>query len=59
MQPAMAEAILAVDEGLLKTSPQSIQEIWYNTRAFSIITTAKVLLGRFHLISYTCPMYTA
>jgi len=41
MPPATAEAILGVDEGLLKTCRQYIQEIWSNTRALSIVTTAK------------------
>jgi len=41
MPPAKAQAILGVDEGLLKTCRQYIQEIWYNTRALSIVTWAK------------------
>jgi hypothetical protein len=41
MPPATAEAILGVNEGLLKTCRQYIQEIWYNTRALSIVSTAK------------------
>jgi hypothetical protein len=47
MPPAMAEAILRVDEGLLKTCRQYIQEIWYNTRALSIVSTAEDT-ERFH-----------
>jgi len=41
MPPATAEAILRVDEGLLKTCRQYIDEIWSNTRALSIVTTAE------------------
>jgi len=41
MPSAMAEAILEVAEGVLKTCRQYIQDIWYNTRAFSIVTTTK------------------
>ena len=41
MPPATAEAILGVDEGLLKTCRQYIQEIWYNTRALSIVFTSE------------------
>jgi len=37
----MAEAILVVDEASLKTCPQYIPEIWYNTRALSDFTTAE------------------
>jgi hypothetical protein len=47
MPPATAEAILGVDEGLLKTCRQYIQEIWYNTRALSIVSTAEGT-ERFH-----------
>jgi hypothetical protein len=47
MPPATAEAILGVEEGLLKTCRQYIQEIWYNTRALSIVTSAEGT-GRFH-----------
>jgi len=47
MPPAMAEAILGVDKGSLMTCRQSIQEIWYNTRALSIVTTAEGT-KRFH-----------
>jgi len=39
--PAPAEAILGVDEALLKTCRQNIQEIWYNTGALSIVTTGE------------------
>jgi len=41
MAPAPAEAILGVEERLLKTCPQYIQETWYNPTAFSIVTTAE------------------
>jgi hypothetical protein len=41
MPPATAQAILGVNEGLLKTCRQYIQEIWYNTRALSIVSTTK------------------
>jgi hypothetical protein len=41
MPPATADAILGVDKGLLKTCRQHIQEIWYNTRVLSIVTTAE------------------
>lgn len=41
MHQATAEAILVVDEGLLKTCQLYIPEIWYNTRVLSIITTAE------------------
>ena len=47
MPPATAEANLGVDERLLKTCRQYIQEIWYNTRALSIVTTAEGT-ERFH-----------
>ena len=41
MPPVMAEAILGVDEGLLKTCRQFIQGLWYNTRGLSIVTTVE------------------
>jgi len=41
MLSAMAEAILRVDNGSFTTCQQYIQEIWYNTRAASVITTAE------------------
>jgi len=47
MLPAMAELILGVDQGLLKTCQQFIQETWCHTKALSIITTAKRSI-RFH-----------
>jgi hypothetical protein len=47
MPPATAEAILGVDEGLLKTCRQYIQDIWYITGALSIVTTAEGT-ERFH-----------
>lgn len=37
----MTETIVAVNDALLKTCPQYTQEIWYNTRALSIFTTAE------------------
>jgi hypothetical protein len=47
MPLATAEAILAVDEGLLNTSRLYIHEIWYTTRQLSIITSAEDT-ERFH-----------
>jgi len=47
MPRATAEAILGVDEGLLKTCRQFTREIWYNTRALSIVNSAKGT-KRFH-----------
>jgi len=47
MPPATAEAFLGVDEGSLKTCQQYIQEIWYNTRVLSIVTSAEGT-ERFH-----------
>jgi len=47
MPPAMAEAILGVDEGMLKICRLYIQEIWFNTRALTMVTTAEGT-GRFH-----------
>jgi len=41
MPTALAEAIVGVDEELLKTCRQFIAELWYNTRVLSIVTTAK------------------
>jgi len=41
MPPAQVQAILSVDEGLLKTCPHYIQEICYNTMGHTIITTAE------------------
>jgi len=41
MPRAMADSILGVEEGLLKTCRQYIPELWYNPRALSIVTTAE------------------
>jgi len=40
MPPDTAEAMLGVDEGLLMTCLQYIQEIWYRTTVLSIVTTS-------------------
>lgn len=45
MPPAMVVSILKVDKGLLSTCHQYIQDIWHNTRALLITTTAKGTKG--------------
>jgi hypothetical protein len=41
MPAARAEVILVVDNGMLKSCALSSHDIWYKTRAKSIVTTTE------------------